>query len=358
MTDANLVLGRLDKDNFLGGNMELERGRPRQVIGELAKPPGLDLHEAAEGAITVVNSNMANAIRSRTVQKGIDPRNYSLVAFGGAGPLHGAEVAAMVGIPEVIIPPYPGITSAMGLLTTDIKYESLRTVFMVSTDVDFERFNGEFANMRADLEEQFRADGFAQTKSHSGAPPMRVISVRAMSSGSTCPTTLSTARRSRSAFDQFHSVHKAEYGHVSESPIEIVNVRLTGIAATPTIRRVKVPEGGKPRDALIKKDRSLFRRARKLEQIDTAFYRRELLPLGAENSGPAIILQTDRTTVVPPGKHDRFRRRAEISLCSARCPMNENASTLRRPTDGKSIPLPQASSKVRWKTSPSRWATN
>jgi N-methylhydantoinase A len=90
-------------------------------VGGLASKLGLGLSEAAEGILTVINANMANAIRSRTVQKGIDPRGFSLVAFGGAGPLQGAEVAAILGIPEVIAPPYPGITSAMGLLTTDFK---------------------------------------------------------------------------------------------------------------------------------------------------------------------------------------------------------------------------------------------
>ena len=145
VTDANLVLGRLDEDNFLGGSMALDVAAAGKVIGELAKQLNLDAPAAAEGALTVVNNNMANAIRSRTVQKGIDPREYALVAFGGAGPLHGADVAAMLGISEVIVPPYPGITSAMGLLTTDIKYKSLRTVFLVSTDVDFERLNRDLA---------------------------------------------------------------------------------------------------------------------------------------------------------------------------------------------------------------------
>ncbi len=134
---------------------QLDIEAARRVIGELAGQLRMDLEEAAEGTVTVINSNMANAIRSRTVQKGIDPCDYSLVAFGGAGPLHGAEVAAMLGIPEVIIPPYPGITSAMGLLTTDIKYKSLRTTFLVSTDIDFDRLNREFAAMRATLDEQF-----------------------------------------------------------------------------------------------------------------------------------------------------------------------------------------------------------
>jgi N-methylhydantoinase A len=302
VTDANLVLGRLDKDNFLGGQMKLDLDAARQAISELASRLRLDLHEAAEGAITVVNSNMANAIRSRTVQKGIDPRHYALVAFGGAGPLHGAEVAAMVGIPEIIVPPYPGITSAMGLLTTDIKYELLRTVFLLSTDIDFERLNRDFANMRADLEDQFRADGF-------GAAEIvfrRSADARYLGQGYELridmPEGVIDAAAIAGAFDQFHAVHKAEYGHsFAQSPIEIVNIRLTGIAPTPTIGRAKMPAGDNLRDALMKTDGCFFRRSGRLEQIDTAFYRRELLPVGQSIEGPAIILQTDTTTVVPPG---------------------------------------------------------
>jgi len=302
VTDANLVLGRLDKDNFLGGHMKLDLDAARRAISELAGRLRIDLHEAAEGAITVVNSNMANAIRSRTVQKGIDPRHYALVAFGGAGPLHGAEVAAMVGIPEIIVPPYPGITSAMGLLTTDIKYESLRTVFLISADIDFERLNREFANMRADLEEQFRADGFDSAE----IVFRRSADARYLGQGYELridmPEDVIDATAITGAFDQFHAVHRAEYGHsFAQSPIEIVNIRLTGIAPTPTIRRVKMPTGGSLRDALIKTDGCFFRRSGRLERMDTAFYRRERLPVGESIKGPAIILQTDTTTVVPPG---------------------------------------------------------
>jgi N-methylhydantoinase A/oxoprolinase/acetone carboxylase beta subunit len=107
VTDANLVLGRLDPENFLGGVMPLELDVARRVVSDLADQLGLSLEEAAEGILTIVNANMANAISSRTVQKGLDPRGFALVAFGGAGPLHGAEVARALGIPEVIIPAYP-----------------------------------------------------------------------------------------------------------------------------------------------------------------------------------------------------------------------------------------------------------
>jgi N-methylhydantoinase A len=302
VTDANLVLGRLDANNFLGGNMKLDVAAAQKVIGELARSLRLSLHEAAEGAITVVNSNMANAIRSRTVQKGIDPRDYALVAFGGAGPLHGAEVAAMVGIPEIIVPPYPGITSSMGLLTTDIKYESLHTVFLVSTDIDLDRLNGEFANMRAELAEQFRADGFDSSE----IVFRRSADARYVGQGYELridmPHDVIDAAAIDRAFDQFHAVHKAEYGHsFSNSPIEIVNIRLTGIALTPAIQWVKAPAvGGSLTDALIKTDGSFFRRSGRLKELETAFYRRDMLPVGELIEGPAIILQTDSTTVVPP----------------------------------------------------------
>jgi N-methylhydantoinase A len=158
VTDANLVLGRLDKDDFLGGAMKLDEEAANRVIEKLANELGLGKLEAAEGVLTVINSNMANAIRSRTVQKGVDPREFALVAFGGAGPLHGAEVARALGIPEVIVPPYPGITSAMGLLTTDLKYDAIRTQFQVSGKVDLNRLNADLFEMERRLAAQFAAD--------------------------------------------------------------------------------------------------------------------------------------------------------------------------------------------------------
>src|SRR6202012_1987816 len=107
VTDANVVLGRLDPDNFLGGAMPLDAAASRRVVGRLADELGLSLEAAAEGILTIVNANMANAISSRTVQKGLDPRDFVLVAFGGAGPLHGADVARTLCIPEIVTPAYP-----------------------------------------------------------------------------------------------------------------------------------------------------------------------------------------------------------------------------------------------------------
>ena len=166
VTDANLVLGRLDADDFLGGGMKLDAEAARRVVSGLAAKLGLGISETAEGIITVINANMANAIRSRTIQKGIDPRGFSLVAFGGAGPLQGAEVAAMLGIPEVIAPPYPGITSAMGLLTTDFKYDAVQTEFQVSGAIDLKKLNKSLADMQAGLATQFDGGPHSALRSH------------------------------------------------------------------------------------------------------------------------------------------------------------------------------------------------
>jgi hypothetical protein len=216
VTDANLVLGRLDEDNFLGGSMALDVAAAGKVIGELAKQLNLDAPAAAEGALTVVNNNMANAIRSRTVQKGIDPREYALVAFGGAGPLHGADVAAMLGISEVIVPPYPGITSAMGLLTTDIKYESLRTVFLVSTDGTS---SGSIVTWRQCVP-GWRSNSVPMAsisaRSDSTVPPMPAMSGKAMSFASISRTDRST--RQRSAAPSINSIRCTRQSTVISSP--------------------------------------------------------------------------------------------------------------------------------------------
>src|SRR5262249_13737270 len=143
VTDAHVVLGRLDPDHFLGGAMTLDVEAAHRAIGKLGDELGMSPEHTAEGVLTVGNANMANASPSRTEQQRLEPRDFSLVAFGGAGPLHGVDVARALGIPEVIVPLYPGITSAVGLLTTDLKYETLKTAFMTSEHLDCERLNAD-----------------------------------------------------------------------------------------------------------------------------------------------------------------------------------------------------------------------
>jgi N-methylhydantoinase A len=282
--------------------MHLDATAARRAVANLAERAGLGLDEAAEGILTIVNANMANAISSRTVQKGLDPRGFALVAFGGAGPLHAAELARALGIPEVIVPAYPGITSAVGLLTTDLKYEAVRTEFQAGDTVDLYRLDADLAAMRRDLARQLAADGIALQD----AMFERSGDLRYVGQGYELRVPFPEGKLDKAALDQvfarFAELHRAEYGHVFEaSPIEIVNIRVTGVGRLPKIVPPRPASGTSLDEALVKTARCVFRHNGALAVMTTPFYRRNLLPLEQPISGPAIVLQIDSTTVVPPG---------------------------------------------------------
>ena len=302
VTDANLALGRLDADNFLGGSMALDIKAAEKVIDDLAERLGIGRFEAAEGVLTIMNSNMANAIRAKTVQKGIDPRGFSLVAFGGAGPLHGAEVADMMGIPEVVVPPHPGITSAAGLLTTDLKYDQIKTEFQVKGSVDLAKLNRDFDALSKELLDQFASDGLTQDD----VQQLRFGDLRYVGQGYELRVAIPADNLDEAALEQvwlaFHKIHEQEYGHFfTDSPIEIVNIRLTGVGAMPKIANPPVPTGETFEAARAKTAISVFRVDGTLQRLETDFYIRAKLPLDTPFDGPAVILQTDTTTVIPPG---------------------------------------------------------
>jgi N-methylhydantoinase A/oxoprolinase/acetone carboxylase beta subunit len=317
VTDANLVLGRLDGESFLGGQMQLDVEAARRAIADLARRLGIDELDAAEGVLTILNSNMANAIRSRTIQKGIDPRQFSLVAFGGAGPLHGAEVAALLSIPEVIVPPHPGITSAVGLLTTDLKYDSIRTEFQVQGELDVPRLDRDFRELEDGLARRFGEDGLAADQvAYARSADLRYVG-QGYELRVAVPAGPLDEARIATAFEAFHRQHEAEYGHsFRQSPIEIVNIRVGGIGRMPKIGRPAVTRGHSVEEARTRRGRCVFRVAGKLEAFDTAFYQRRLLPFDTPIHGPAVILQTDSTTVVPPGWQARAESSGNLILTS------------------------------------------
>ncbi len=301
VTDANLVLGRLDKDNFLGGEMALDEAAAHRVIGELANRLGMDELEAAEGVLTILNSNMTNAIRARTVQKGLDPRGFSLVAFGGAGPLHGAEVAAMLDIPEVIVPTHPGITSAAGLLTTDLKYDQIKTEFQVKGAVDMAKLAADFGQLERELLDQFAADRLS-------ADDVRLVrsgDLRYVGQGYELRVAFPDGTLDKAAlaavWTGFHRLHKADYGHFfPDSPIEIVNIRLTGSGHVPKMGRPAIVGGDSLAHARVRQGTCVFRTDGTLRPFDTVYYQRDALPVDKTLDGPAVLLQRDATTVVPP----------------------------------------------------------
>lgn len=302
VTDANLVLGRLVPAHFLGGAMRLDTEAARRVVGKLAEQLGLGLEETAEGILTLLNANMANAIRSRTVQKGIDPREFSLVGFGGAGPLHGVEVAAQLDISEVIVPSRPGICSAFGLLASDLRYDTIRTAFQVSDSFNAARLNDEFDKMEQEIAAQFETDGIPRAD----VSFQRAADLRYLGQGYELKINLPSAPIDdgvlSTMIDDFHSRHEAEYGHTFPSkPIEIVNIRIAGVGQTPTLLLPEPASGGDLSEALVDRQQCVFRTERALQSFETPIYWRRHLPIEVSIEGPAIILQTDSTTVVPPG---------------------------------------------------------
>ena len=294
ISDAHAVLGRLDPDRFLGGRMKLDRDAAVAVVSKLAEELGLGLEAAADGILTIANSNMARAIRSRTIEKGHDPREFALVAFGGAGPLHAAEVADSLEIPEVLVPPYPGITSAGGLLTSDLKYDQMRTVFQMQGSVDADRLNRELDELGEQLRGWLRRDGVAETD----IEVIRALDCRYVGQGYELRVTLD-GPFDDAALDQFHRLHEREYGSAYVDPIEIVNARVTAIGKRPTLDQLPVASGSLE-EALVGEGEGYFRVDGQLQAVTTRFYDRNKLPLDQEVSGPAVVFHLDTTTVVPP----------------------------------------------------------
>jgi N-methylhydantoinase A len=301
VTDANVVLNRLDPDHFLGGEMAIYPDKAFAAVQALADRVELDLYETAAGILTIVNNNMANAIRSRTIQKGQDPRQFALVAQGGAGPLHAAEVALSLGIPEVVVPRYPGITSAMGLLTTDLKHDLIQNEFTLSTDPHLDKLNADLQALEDQVKDQLRADGFSEDQ----MALQRFADCRYVGQGyelrALVPGGELDETALQSVWQQFHDLHTTEYGHAfPENPVELVTLRVTGTGPMPKLSGLPVPTEGDVKEAWLKTAVTYFRVNGQLEEYSTNFFERDRLPVGGIIEGPAVIFQKDSTVLLPP----------------------------------------------------------
>lgn len=303
VTDANVVLGRLDPAYFLGGEMIIYPELAYAAFQQLADRLGLDLYQTAEGVLAVVNNNMANAIRSRTIQKGYDPRNFTLVAFGGAGPLHAAAVAQSMGIPEVLVPLFPGIHSAIGLLTTDLRYDEIKNEFMLNTSLDLEKINADLAQLEEAVRRHLREDGVPEAQ----IVVERSADCRYVGQGyelrARIPEGEVTAGNVDQIWHNFHRIHEEEYGHYfTQNPIELVSLRVVGVGKMPKLQPTTMVNGGiDGAEAYVKSASGYFRHDGILQPLETSFYERHRLLAGSRVAGPAILFQKDTTTVVPPG---------------------------------------------------------
>ena len=315
VTDANLVLGRLRAEHFLGGAMSIDSELAEAAVGRLGEQLELSAIEAAAGVVTIVNHNMANAIRSRTIQKGHDPRKFTLVAFGGAGPLHAAEMARSLGIPEVLVPVHPGITSAVGLLCTDLKYDLIKNEFMLDAETDIGALNSDFAALDDEARSQLGRDGI----SPSDMAVAHLADCRYVGQGYELrvlmPEGALNDEKLAAFWQEFHRLHQEEYGHsFPNNPIELVNIRVIATGAMPKIPNFRAPESGSIDDATFGEARVFFPGDAGLTEHDTRLYSRAGLAAGTQVEGPAIVLELDSTVVIPPGSSAEVLPSGEILI--------------------------------------------
>ena len=301
VTDCNLLLGYLDQQSLLGGDLPIDHAAATAAVHtRLARPLGVDTRTAAAAVIDIVNHGMAEALKIVSVQRGHDPRDFVLAAFGGAGPLHAAALASELGIVEVICPPIPGAFSALGLVATDLKRDYVQTLFITAETAD-----------PAALEAAFLAlenKGFAMLD-HAGIAPEhrrfeRGVDARyeRQSYELTIPVPPQPIDQTslQKIAEAFHARHLQTYGHDNRTePVKIVNIRVAAIGMIPPliIRDIPADVGTE----VIKSRRQLW--FRETGEVDAPIYDRRWMPLGLKVTGPAVIESLESTILVPPRWH-------------------------------------------------------
>jgi len=305
VTDANLVLGRLLGDRILDGRMTLDSQVAETSLKEVSSTLGSNINQTALGTISVLNNNMASAIRSRTIQKGIDPRDFSLCAFGGGGPLQAVGVAEILGINEVIVPQAPGIMCAFGLLISRVEYHSVKTLLMTKTQFNLSTLNETLSEMKSYLTSIFERDK-ADTKLICFEA---FTDLRYVGQGYELKVPLNSdvlkLEDLEQVWDAFHKQHKQEYGHnFLSADIEMVSVKLKAQikkenssdefsfenSIDETVSRLNLPN-----------TKVEFSIDGKPQSFETEIIDRKTLTGGTQKAGPNVIYQEDSTTVVPPG---------------------------------------------------------
>lgn len=305
ITDANLVLGRLDPNYFAGGDMSLNLELARESIRiQCADPLELSVEEAAHGIVEIANTAMVNALRLVSVQRGHDPRDFMLVGFGGAGPAHAVRLAEQAGIPRVLIPLGPGTASALGLLVTDVRMEGSATLIIRADEIDLSRISNEFDRLQAAGREAHRV-----ATSASGDPIFeRAVEMRywGQSFELSIPAPASNVIDDawmNDLTESFHEAHETAYGfRANDEPVELVNLRLTTIGKITRPEMRKLDNTGSDASVASKGKRAVYFSESTGQKgiMETTVYDREKLPAGAVFSGPAIIEEPDCTTVIHP----------------------------------------------------------
>ncbi len=311
-TDAMVNLGWLRPEAFLGGGMGLRADLARASYADgPAKALGMSVEEASMGAVQILTHSMVQSIEENSVRKGFDPRDFALVAEGGAGPLFAAQIALEVGTPWVLVPPYPGVTAAMGLLATDMVYEEVSTAYQRLSTLDRPVLQRHFETLEEKVRSQLESDGVPADR----IVIQRIADCRYLGQGYELRVDAPSGQIDDAWIERvrtdFHDIHEREYSRrFEESDIELPNVRVRGIGLMPPLQTVEVTRGGEsPDGALRHEGTAWFRVEGELQEVSTRYYDRAALAAGNRLAGPAIVNQYDSTTVIPPGMGahvDRF----------------------------------------------------
>ncbi|MCF2136306.1 MAG: hydantoinase/oxoprolinase family protein [Candidatus Thorarchaeota archaeon] len=294
VTDANLVLGRLNPYYFLGGKLELSMKHARKAVGRLAKGLGMDMEEAALGIIKISSFNMMEAIREVTVERGHDPRDYVLVPFGGAGATQAVDIAEALGIRSILVPPFPGITSALGLLCTDLRVDLMKTILLHGDQGD--------EKILVETLEELSRDA-QQSLEQQGAPPESIIiewRIDMRYQGQSHELMIHVPFRGENLLEfsreHFESSHENMYGYqMKNRPVEWVTARAVAVSRWSTLPDLihSNSEQGEPYSMreLVLPDGS---------DVDASIYRRDQLAVDQRILGPAIVEQVDTTIYIGP----------------------------------------------------------
>ncbi|OPX41247.1 MAG: hydantoinase/oxoprolinase family protein [Deltaproteobacteria bacterium] len=290
VTDANLYLGRLIPEHFLGGRMALMKDRVISYFEEFARRMGLSPGEAAEGILDVANTAMERAIRVISVEKGYDPREFSLFSFGGAGGMHAAFLARLLNIPRVLLPQNPGILSAIGMIMADVIKDYSLTIMQGQDQVSFKSLKGQFK----DLEKKGMDDLLAE-----GIAPENILLEKYLDMRYEGQSYEIIVPFDEHFIEGFHGLHEKTYGYRNEDKsIEIVNIRVRarGIPEKPSFPSAKKMVKEVPGDSLLGEKKVIFSH----DALPTKILAREKLLSGNRIDGPAIVVEYTSTIVIPP----------------------------------------------------------
>lgn len=298
VTDAHVLLGHIQPEHFLGGRMSLLPRASAQALERLAGPFGGDPHRAAAAVLRVANANMERALRIVSVERGYDPRLFTLVAFGGAGPLHACELAQSLGVPRVLVPPHPGVLSALGMATAPIVKELRAPALLRFEPAGDGTEEPRLSQLRQHLVARGRAELEADGFPVAGILDETILEMRYLGQSYEIPISASDLAPA-SFLPAFHIAHRDRYGHASpDRPVEVVSLRLRLRVPGPGLPAPSAPPAPTPSRPAPTARRNVWFDGR---PVPTPVFVRGSLAPGAVVDGPAIVAQMDSTTVMPPG---------------------------------------------------------